>query len=268
MAFFQADHPMPSAHFRPAGLLVQMRGDGTLAREESMMAVVAESIGIPVAVASEKQVERAKAVVTADIVPVGSVPFVRSALRQLGHSLPLHTPYPAALQDLLYRTVERLPALRDAKAILRNGRRVFTKPAGWKRFTGFVAEFEDDIRFNGASGSQAVWVSTPVTFVSEWRGYVVDGKLLELRFADHGGDRAAVPDLQVITDALTRIGTGPEIPAGYVIDFGVLDTGATALIEMNDGFSFGAYDGVSPETYWAVTVSRWRQLATAPAEVE
>lgn len=36
--------------------------------------------------------------------------------------------------------------------------------------------------------------------------------------------------------------------AGYVIDFGVLDTGEIALIELNDGFSFGAYMA-SPQKY-------------------
>jgi len=45
------------------------------------------------------------------------------------------------------------------------------------------------------------------------------------------------------------------------MDFGVLDTGETALVEVNDGFAFGAYDQVSAEVYWTVTVSRWWQLS-------
>jgi hypothetical protein len=141
------------------------------------------------------------------------------------------------------------------------GRRLFIKPAdGWKRFTGFVAEFVDDPRFNGQSKARPVWISDPVRFVSEWRAYVADGELLEVRFADHGGDRTVEPDVILIGDAINALTKEGQAPAGYVIDFGVLHTGETALIEMNDGFSFGAYEGVSPETYWKVVVRRWQEL--------
>jgi hypothetical protein len=49
-------------------------------------------------------------------------------------------------------------------------------------------------------------------------------------------------------------------PSGYAIDFGVLDTGQTALVELNDGFSIGAYGSISCESYWPVIHSRWNEL--------
>ncbi|MBA9846830.1 ATP-grasp domain-containing protein [Ralstonia pickettii] len=225
------------------------------------MADLAISRGISVVRASPGQVERGRVSLGQGCVAVGSVPFVKFALRQLGVELPDHTPYPSCLEHFLYRKVKRLTSLREARDLVASGKRLFIKPAdGWKRFTGFVAEFADDPRFNGQSKSRPVWISNPVRFASEWRAYVADGELLELRFADLGGDRTIQPDGGLIRDAVGALTVEGRAPAGYVIDFGVLDTGETALIEMNDGFSFGAYDGVSPETYWKVVVLRWQEL--------
>ncbi|MDO8713997.1 MAG: ATP-grasp domain-containing protein [Polynucleobacter sp.] len=245
----------------PTSILLQITGSGKLGREEAMMADVATQRGIPVVRASEKQVERAKIAMPPGMVAVGSVPFIKHAIRQMGSSLPEHTPYPKALESLLFRSVKKLSSIRDAKLMLDDGKRFFIKPAdGWKRFTGFVAEFSHDYRFNGMSNSKPVWVSDPVNFVSEWRAYVAKDVVREVKFADHGGDRTVVPDLSVIEGAVNMLAATGSAPSGYVIDFGVLNTGETALIEMNDGFSFGAYDGLLPETYWDVTVNRWLQL--------
>ncbi len=247
----------------PKGLLVQVKGDGTLDREEQLMADLAMKHGLLVERASTGQVERCRVRLGEGYVAVGSVRFVKYALRQLGVDLPNHTPYPSCLEHMLHRQVRRLSTLRDALNIVASGRSLFIKPAdGWKRFTGFVAEFVDDPRFNGQSKARPVWISDPVHFVSEWRVYVADGELLEMRFADRGGDRGVNPEVVVVGEAINILTEGGHAPAGYVIDFGVLDTGKTALIEMNDGFSFGAYDGVSPETYWKVVVRRWQELTT------
>ncbi|AOY97824.1 hypothetical protein BKK79_36850 (plasmid) [Cupriavidus sp. USMAA2-4] len=242
--------------------MVEIKGNGTLGREEAMMAGLAGRCGIAVVRGSASQVERKRVVLGDGVVAVGSVAFVKHALRQIGKDLPAYTPYPAQLADLLYRQVRKLSSLNEARELLASGRRPFIKPAdGLKRFTGFVAEFEDDFRFNGISGKKPVWISDPVRFVSEWRGYVAEGEVLDVRFADNGGDRSAQPDHIVIGNAVRALGRAGVAPAGYVIDFGVLESGDTALIEMNDGFAFGAYDGVSAETYWNVTVSRWQEFA-------
>jgi hypothetical protein len=154
----------------PGGILVEIRGDGSLGREEACMAALAGQRNVAVFRASEKQIERGKFQIAPGVLPVGSVRFVKHALRQSGKSLPDHTPYPSVLAHLLYRDVKKARSLREAKALLAEGRRLFLKPAdGWKRFTGFVAEFGDDYRFNGAAGSKPAWISDPVRFLSEWR---------------------------------------------------------------------------------------------------
>ncbi|BDD79790.1 hypothetical protein [Burkholderia phage FLC9] len=233
--------------------------DQPLDIEETMIYNEARRLGLKTVIVSLKQMTRGQYPMTPDVMAVGGVSFVKQALRQLGCTLPEHTPYPDVLKHLLYREVKRFPSLRMAKMKLMAGERFFIKPVDWKRFTGFVAEFETDYRFNGCTNSMPVWVSTPVKFVSEWRAYVASDVILDVRFANHGGDRNVKPDMAVITDAITELAkTGA--PQGYVIDFGVLDTGETALVEMNDGFSFGAYDGLPAETLWVVTLNRWLEL--------
>lgn len=46
---------------------------------------------------------------------------------------------------------------------------------------------------------------------------------------------------------------------GYGIDFGVLDDGRTALVELNDGYALGNY-GLAAEAYLALCIARWEQL--------
>jgi hypothetical protein len=226
------------------------------------MAEHALALGIPVVCASEKMMERAKVDLDGEMLVAGTVPFVLHALRRLNVPVPAHEPYPPELAPWMHRKVWKRDRLRDALYDLeQGGPKVFIKPAaGWKKFTGFVADFADDYRFRGVSRNVPVWVSEPMAFVSEWRAYVADGKVLDLRFADHGGDRGVNPDEDVVKAAVAELVRAGRAAAGFVIDFGVTTDGRTALIEMNDGFSFGAYDGVSAETYWRVTAARWREL--------
>jgi ATP-grasp domain, R2K clade family 2 len=52
--------------------------------------------------------------------------------------------------------------------------------------------------------------------------------------------------------------------AGYAIDFGVLSTGETALVEMNDGFALGAY-AIDSQDYTDLICARWTELLTQRA---
>lgn len=44
-----------------------------------------------------------------------------------------------------------------------------------------------------------------------------------------------------------------------MLDFGVTSDGRTLLIEMNDGYSLGAY-GLEPELYAKLLTARWAEL--------
>lgn len=232
-----------------------------LAREELLIRTAAQERGLTVYTASEKQMERSRFRMNPTIMAVGGVRFVKHALRQLGSPFVHCNPYPDALSPMLRREVRHLACLRTAKEMIARGERLFVKPVQTKRFTGFVPESEVDYRFNGTSNDAEVWISTPVNFVSEWRFYVANGRMLEYHFADHGGDPKVQLQLYDIYCAMEQLfKSKPAPPAGFVVDWGVLDNGLTALVEMNDGFSFGAYGMVRADTMWEVTYSRWLEL--------
>jgi hypothetical protein len=48
-------------------------------------------------------------------------------------------------------------------------------------------------------------------------------------------------------------------PWAYCLDVGVLDTGETALVEMNDAFSIGMYEGMEA-CYPDLLTTRWQEL--------
>lgn len=245
---------------KPLILVVEKR-NGRLAVEELMLSAEADRRDIPVITTPVKKLARNQIPLTKDHVVAGGVLFVKHALRAYGKELSEHTPYPPCLAHLLYRNVRQVRSLRDAKELLDKGESFFIKPATWKSFTGFVAQFSDDFRFNGASNSIPVFISEVVEFVSEWRTYVANGQIVGFCSAlnEFRDDDRPKPDMTVIKNAVDAL-TAAGAPAGYVVDFGVLSTGETALVELNDGFSIGAYVGVTSKAYWEVIVARWQQL--------
>jgi hypothetical protein len=159
---------------------------------------------------------------------------VKAALTNAGCAMPKPDPYPPPLRAYLHRHVEMKP-MKTALAFLeRTGESLFIKPADrWKSFTGFVTEDSADIRFNGASRNQNVWVGEVVEFVSEWRVYVLEGIVRHPAFY-HGAVNARV-SAEVVEAAVAQY-VAAGAPAGFAIDFGVLKSGETTLIEPTMAF--------------------------------
>lgn len=229
----------------PKRVVVQRRGPGQLQREEELVSTfVKRCLGVEVVEVHEKKLAR-------NFFPL------KHAARILGKELSEHEPYPLCLRDYLYRDVERVRSLREAKHMLVDGKRFFIKPEGWKTFTGFVCDNSMDPRFNGSTNQQPVWISTLVEFVSEFRAYVVRGNVRSI--ASYAGDETIRPNIEVILNAVKEF-TDNGAPAGYAIDFGVLADGETALVEVNDGFSVGAYGHFLSEHYFDMLAARWQEL--------
>lgn len=248
--------------YQPSKIVLYQKNPGKLAREEQLVQEYAQLHGVSVIYGSEKMMMRGRIDVDEDTFVSGSVGFVLSALQRINVRLPEHNPYPFALVPWLYRKVGYYPHLHYALDRLdKDGQAIFIKPAeGWKRFTGFVARSSSDYPLLGVSRNLPVWVSDPVTFVSEWRAYVLYGEIKKIALCDHGGDSKILPDQSQIEEAVSQLVLSGDAPAGFGIDFGVLADGRTALIEMNDGFSLGAYDGVDAETYTNILMARWFEL--------
>ncbi|WP_371436243.1 ATP-grasp domain-containing protein [Polaromonas sp.] len=131
---------------------------------------------------------------------------------------------------------------------------------GWKRFTGTVLENESSLREFGISVNQPVWWSEPVKWLSEWRAYCAGGEVLDFQRCPHTPVDGPTPSMDVVARAAAAMFNRQDRISGIILDFGVLDTGQTALVEANDGFSFGAYGEVSAKTVWAVWTARWPEL--------
>ncbi|MCE9670926.1 ATP-grasp domain-containing protein [Myxococcus stipitatus] len=216
--------------------------------------------GIPTECFTTKRLERRQVPLAPDTLVAGHVPSVLGALKQLGIEPPPTNDYPASLQPFLRRrlwksTVRRLTAdLLDVASPP-----VFAKPLGRrKRFTGHVFQSADDLLYlERASASTPLLCAEVVRFRSEHRAFVVKGVLVGLRH--YAGDSAIGVDMACVEEALRLLEASGEATAGYALDVGVLDTGETALVEWNDGFSLGSY-GLESDSYTALTVARWCEL--------
>jgi hypothetical protein len=191
-----------------------------------------------------------------ETVTVGSVVFVRRALRTLGVE-PAPLDYPVRLTGYLGRKVWRTTWAEVRARVDEPGRSVFVKPVEQdKAFSGYlVSSFRDLIRTAKWPDAMRLWASEPVPFVSEWRFFVRGGRVVGV--GHYKGDPFRYPDASVVRAALDDY--AGDAPAAFGIDFGVVESGGTFLVEVNDGFSLGCL-GLGPLTYSGLLEDRWRQL--------
>lgn len=134
---------------------------------------------------------------------------------------------------------------------------VFVKPVHKNNdFPAGVIKYESSrsVLFEKVPEETPVIVSEYINFLSEFRGYVFDGKLQGLNW--YIGDLDAFPEVSIIRKAIADY---KFQPAGYSIDFGVTNDGRTLLIECNDGWSLGNY-GLDPMNYSTLLQRRWFEL--------
>jgi hypothetical protein len=115
-----------------------------------------------------------------------------------------------------------------------------------------------------------------VRFLSETRLYVLGGQVIgQARYDQDGADDA--PEASVLEAARAIVLLARSASTGAAgrdnvhcsIDLGVLDTGATALVECNDAWALGLYGrSLHPTHYLALLASRWRQLRPLAAVPE
>jgi hypothetical protein len=187
-------------------------------------------------------------------VVIGYVDGVRSALHHLGLPIPDEINYPEELQSFLGRNLWRSTIITIANQPDRWN--IFVKPeTASKAFTGRVIRNTKDLMGCGNSREDiGIWCSEVVNFVTEWRCFVRYGEILDVRH--YKGDWRVKPDARVIETAVQRF---KSAPAGYGIDFGMTEEGQTLLVEVNDGYSLGAY-GLFYFDYAKLLSARWAEM--------
>lgn len=199
----------------------------------------------------------------AGALPVGSVEFVRRAMSVAGIREPDLLGYP----DWALPWINPAPKLVTAREVVR---RCFVKPRAVKLFTGFVydpqapeaslseSDAESLSEFRRLSPDEPVYVRPVVSFESEWRAYVDAALLAGLaRYDQNEAEAVPSPDQSVIDAVLAA---GPK-DHPYAADFGVLDTGQTVVVEINDFWAIGLYQrALEPRRYLDMLSSRWTSI--------
>lgn len=244
--------------FREACLQMDVRGK--LGREERLVQEACERRGIAVTVFPAKRLHRRQLKLGLDAFVAGTMDVMLGAMKQLGVPVPLPDDYPECLEPWFRRKVRKsmLGAVLD-RFDSHVCDPLFIKPAGrTKCFTGFVFTSSDDAYPVGhISRQEPVWCAEVVEWVSEFRVYVIGGEVVGMD--RYGGDASILPSAGSIREAVAEYRRSGLAPAAYGIDFGVLASGETALVEANDGFSLGAYQ-IESEPYTELLFTRWREL--------
>lgn len=249
----------------PSLLVIQRDPDNPSSMEIRSALLASILNDITVSRCELKDLARSHSLLVSDCLPIGSVEFVREAAAVLRLPLPLDMSYPASLRPWLFREVER-----TTKHGFSINTAAFIKPANQiKAFSGFLYPGDDATLDDYAQSELAslqrladdaeIWVSEPVSWVSEWRYYVCSGSVVGKGRYDDGPDDAPMPDEGELLAMIRAYDA--DAPISYGLDVGVLEDGRTALVEVNDAWALGLYRGsMSDARYLNMLWRRWRQL--------
>lgn len=221
-------------------------------REFNLLKSYLKSINEPYEVVFKKDIERNKIKVTKDDVADGTIQFIYDILKKSNKQIPVIDSYPQELNKFLYRTVVKTKLFQVSDSFTG-----FIKPAeDLKKWTGFVINNISEFYYiRQHNRNTIVYISSIVNFVTEWRFYVIN-KQIAAR-GNYDGDKNIFCDENVVQEAITLL---ENTPSAFCIDFGVLDTGKTALVEYNDAFSVGWYLDDQIDVYFELIKTRFQEL--------
>ncbi|MEM9539903.1 MAG: ATP-grasp domain-containing protein [Cyanobacteria bacterium P01_E01_bin.42] len=249
-------------------IFLQEYGNGKLNPEGESLYRELKQRNYPIKLFTPKQLYRSRLKLDCESLVAGEIPIVLSALKQLKIPFVKISDYPNALEKFFHRRIW-LSSLRKLEARLYAGKSqpIFAKPANRsKRFTGRIFDsFHDLWAVSGVSRQEKIWCSEVVNWLSEYRIYMIknqnsDSQIVGIYpYNEQQSETSLKIDLSTVREAVRRLDKAGESVAGYALDFGILETGETALIEMNDGFSLGNY-GLSDRFYTDLILARWEEL--------
>ncbi|MGD1524111.1 ATP-grasp domain-containing protein [Vibrio harveyi] len=242
-------------------IYLQRYESGRLGREEKAVLLHATVERLPVTYFTYAQLENGELELTRDDLVVGSVEAIRLALGSLGRKLPSPIYYPRILGRFLGRRV--FPgSKRDVLLTMIQEQSVFAKPKDdWKTFVGQVFSQESGYSvISSISDDTMLYLSDVVSFVSEHRVYVKNHEVIAC--CQYDGEEDSTPDMSKVLEAIDILRSEPAspFPSTYAIDWGILDSGETVLVELNDGFSIGKYKGITDREYYEFLKERWNEM--------
>jgi hypothetical protein len=188
---------------------------------------------------------------------LAGIPIMDAIFEYLKVNKPVVPYYPLGLIEHLGRSVCKLTLQNAIRRVLNTGQKLFIKPLEEekKTFNGFIAEkFEDFFPVVTIPQDCTVWTSSVIDFTSEYRCFVYDGAVLDMRH--YKGSWRNFPNASVI-DNMIRSYANP--PIAYSLDVGVTSDGYTKLVECNDATSLGCY-GLDKVYYGKMLIARWKEI--------
>ncbi len=178
-------------------------------------------------------------------VVIGWISQVHAGFKNIGIEPPAALDYPDEIQKYLNRKIWQgsLHNIYTDESLWP----VFVKPVKGKQFDGKLITSLKDLTGLGSQEDRAIWCSEPVEFISEWRCFVLYGKLIDSR--NYKGDFKISPDFNIIESCIN--------------DYGVTKSGITSLIEVNDAFALGNY-GLNHLKYAKMISARWSEIVGIP----
>lgn len=240
--------------------------------ESALVKAEMEKRGVEVVLRSSEEMQGLWGAVKRSELVVGDFDWTRQALGKLGVPMPTPPDYPDCLQHLLHRRVWRATLGEVAAQLLGGGegapKRLFVKPAeDTKAFSGLVASADEWIQYllEQFPPSFPLMCSELVEIAAEYRVYCVNGAVRQV--CQYVGPKELALDMAVVGEAVRLLFSSDSDHqlAGCGIDFALIhpagsDQLVTALVEVNDGYSLGAYDGLSQKDYTDMLAARWQQL--------
>ena len=189
---------------------------------------------------------------TSDDTVVDYITETRALLKMMGLNVPVYD-YPIELKEFYGRKIYA-GVLGEIVNIPDNWGKFIKPKAGSKVFTGRVVNGTRDLIGIGLPFDYPIWISEVVEFIAEWRCFVLDGQVLDVR--PYTGDYHAHFDASVIDEAIS---CWKAAPMAYGLDIGVTRDGRTLVIEVNDGYALGNY-GLSPLNSINFHKARWKEM--------
>lgn len=185
---------------------------------------------------------------------VGGINTIREICKLRSIDQPkIHSPH-IHLPNYLFRKVSEinLSDIRENKITFP----CFIKPLyADKVFTGFVAKgMMDLVRLRSLPNDFQLLASEVVNYISEYRIFISNKKIIGAK--NYTGNFKIIPEFELIEYAIDDY---KEQKAAYSLDFGITDTGATMIIEINDAFGISPY-GLEPMAYIGFLKTRWDEM--------
>lgn len=185
--------------------------------------------------------------------------FVFSHIFKKYNIQPPSDSYPKSLRNYLKRNIRETTIQELSNSYDEGIPSIFVKPKSkTKLFTGFTIESSLDFyRLMEFPKSTELYCSSIVDWLAEYRVFVNNSKIVAVK--RYSGEEKYNLDMTTVQNAIQDLEKSKEGTSAYGIDFGVLSTGDTALVEWNDGYALGSY-GLDQEIYTDLLLERWSEI--------